>query len=136
MQSLLRLAASCNFPVPFSRCCLPYCCFLPSKAERHTRCTTLLRNKISSTTSMHHIQRHVGLVRHTHNWVAYLAALPIPSQLLPSRAKRYGLTPFHSIPTNPLSPLRAARQVFSNKLHKTTPCNAGSYHLFLENCYV
>ncbi|MFZ1766311.1 MAG: hypothetical protein WAU04_01170, partial [Candidatus Nitrotoga sp.] len=68
-------------------------------------------------TNTHPTHRHADIVRLIPNWAACLVAFSIPSQLLPSRAKRYGLTPFHSIPTNPLSPLRAARQVFSNKLH-------------------
>ena len=135
-QSLLRLAASCNFPVLFSRYCLPCCCFLPSKVELCMLCTMLLRSIISSMTNTHRIHRHADIVRLTHNWAAYLAALPIPSQLLPFQAKRYSLTPLHSVPPNLLSPLHAARPVFSKKSHKTTPCNAGSCHSFLENCYV
>lgn len=135
-QSLLRLAASCNFPVPFSRCCLPCCCFLPSKAGLCMLCAMHLRSMISSMTSTHRIHRHADIVRLTHNWAAYLAALPIPSPLSPFRTERYSLIPFHSVPTNPLSPLRAARLVFSKKLHKAAPFNAGLRHSFLENCYV
>ncbi len=136
LQSLLRLAASCNFPVFFSRYCLPCCCFLPSKAALCMLCTMLLRSMISSMTSTHRIHRHADIVRLTHNWAACLAALPIPSQLPPFPAKRYSLTPLHSVPTNLLSPSRAARPVFSKKSHKTAPCNTGSCHSFLENCYV
>ncbi len=131
-QSLLRLAASCNFPVLFSRYCLPCYCFLPNKTELCILCTMPLRNKIST----HHIHRHTDIVRLTHNWAACLAALPSPSQLPPFRVERYGLIPLHSVSTNPLSLSRAARPVFSKESHKTAPCNAGSCHSFLENCYV
>ena len=131
-QSLLRLVASCNFPVLFSRYCLPCCCFLPNKTELCMLCTMLLRNKIST----HRIHQHADIVRLIHNWAACLAALPSPSQLPPFRVEQYGLTPLHSVPTNPLSLSRAARPVFSKESHKTAPCNAGSCHSFLENCYV
>ena len=136
LQSLLRLAASCNFPVLFSRYCLPCCCFLPSKAELCMLCTMLLRSMISSMTSTHRIHRHADIVRHTCNWAAYFVALSIPSQFLPFRTELFSSAPLHSVPTNLLSPLRAARPVFSKKSHKTAPCNAGSCHSFLENCYV
>ncbi|RFC41176.1 MAG: hypothetical protein DID89_2727546151 [Candidatus Nitrotoga sp. CP45] len=130
-QSLLRLAASCNFPVLFSRYGLPCCCFLPNKTELCILYTMPLRNKIST----HRIHRHTDIVRLIHNWATRLAALPSPSQLSPFRVERYGLIPLHSVPTNPISLSRAARPVFSKESHKTAPCNAGSCHSFLENCY-
>ena len=116
-QSLLRLAASCNFPVLFSRYGLPCCCFLPNKTELCILYTMPLRNKIST----HRIHQHTA---------------PSPSQLSSFRVERYGLIPLHSVPTNSLSLSRAARPVFSKESHKTAPCNAGSCHSFLENCYV
>ncbi len=135
-QSLLRLVASCTIHAPFCRYCLPCCCFFPSKAELYMLCIMHLRSMISSMTSTHRIHRHADIVRLTHSWAAYLAALPIPSPLSPFRAERYSLIPFHSVPTNPLSPLRAARPVFSKKSHKTASFNARLCHSFLENCYV
>ena len=131
-QSLLRLAASCNFPAPFSRCCLPFCCFLPSKAERCMLCGMLLRSNISSMTSTRRIHRHADIVRLIHNWAAYLAALPISWQLPPFRAERYGLAPLHSVPTISLSPLRVARQFFSKKLHKIEPLSRVMLFVFGE----
>ena len=119
-QSLLRSAASCNSTVLFFRYCLPYCCFFPSKAELCMLYTMFLRSMISSMINTHHIHRPADIVRLTPSLAAYLAALIIPSQLLLFQAKRYGLTPLHYVPNNPLSPLRAARLDFSKKLHKTT----------------
>jgi len=137
-QSLLRLAASCTIHAPFSRCCLLCCCyFLPSKVGLSIHWAILLRSIMSSNrTSTHHIHRHADIVRHTFNWAAYFAALFIPSQFLPFRMERFFSAPLHSVPTTSLLPLRAARLVFSKKSHKTAPCNAGSCHSFLENCYV
>lgn len=135
-QSLLRLVASCTIHAPFFRCYLPCCCFFPSKAELYMLCIMPLLSKVSSMISIHRIHRRVGIVRLIHNWAAYLAALPLPLQLPPSRVERCGLTPLHSVPTNLLSPLRAARLIFSKKSHKTASFNARLCHSFLENCYV
>jgi hypothetical protein len=137
-QSLLRLAASCTILAPFFRCCLPCCCyFLPSKVEPCMLWAMLLKSFMTSNKiKTHRIHRHADIVRHTCNWAAYFAALFIPSQFLPFRTERFSSALLHSVPTNPLSPLRAARPVFSKKSHKTAPCNAGSCHSFLENCYV
>ena len=135
-QSLLRLTASCTIHAPFCRCYLPCCCFFPSKAELYMLCIMPLLSKVSSMTSIHRIHRPADIVRLTHNWAAYLAALPIPSPLSPFRAERYSLIPFHSVPTNLLSPLPAARPVFSKKSHKTASFNVRLCHSFLENCYV
>ena len=135
-QTLLRLTASCNFPLFFFRCCLPCCCFLANKGELGMLCTMLLLSMPSSMISTHRIHRHADFLLLIHIWAACLAALRIPSQLLPFQAKRYGLTPLHSVRPNLLSRLHAARPVFSKKSHKTTPCNAGSCNSFLENCYV
>ncbi len=135
-QSLLRLVASCTIHAPFCRCYLPCCCFFPSKAELYMLCIMPLLSKVSSMISIHRIHRHADIVRLTHNWAAYLAALPLSFQLPPSRVERCGLIPLHSVPTNPLSPLRAARLVFSKKSHKTASFNARLCHSFLENCYV
>ena len=135
-QSLLRLVAPCTIHAPFCRCYLPCCCFFPSKAELYMLCIMHLRSMISSMTSTHRIHRHADIVRLTHSWAAYLAALPIPSPLSPFRAERYSLIPLHSVPTNLLSPLPAARLIFSKISHKTASFNARLCHSFLENCYV
>ena len=136
VQSLLRLKEPCTIHAPFSRCYLPCCCFFPSKAELCMLCIMPLLSKVSSMISTHRIHQRVGIVRLIHNWAAYLAARPLPLQLTPSRVERYGLTPSHSVPTNPLSPLPAARLIFSKKSHKTASFNAGLCHSFLENRYV
>ena len=137
VQSLLRLTASCTIHAPFSRCCLPCCCFFPSKAELCMLCAMLLQSIMSSNrTSTHRIHRHADIVRHTCNWAAYFVALSIPSQFLPFRTELFSSAPLHSVPTNLLSPLRAARPVFSKKSHKTASFNARLCHSFLENCYV
>ena len=135
-QSLLRLTASCTIHAPFSRCCLPCCCFLPSKAELCMLCAMLLRTMISSMTSTHRIHRPADIVRLIHNWAAYLVALSIPSQFLPFRTELFSSALLHSVPTNLLSPLPAARLIFSKKSHKTASFNARLCHSFLENCYV